>query len=133
MSLKSTLKLFLVDDDALFAMLTKRKIKNIGFDGHLEIFVNGLEILNHIKTHSNDANNLPDIILLDLNMPIMDGWQFLEEYTKIHLNLPKNILIYILSSSTFPEDIRKANDYKTVTDYIMKPITEEKLKSLLGL
>ncbi len=133
MNLNALPKLFLVDDDALFAMLTKKKIMKIGYTQPLKIFVNGLEILNHITTYSNDENNLPDIILLDLNMPIMDGWQFLDEYSKIKIKLPKKISIYILSSSTFPEDIRKANECANVIDYIMKPITEEKLKSLLAL
>ena len=123
--------LFLVEDDNLFAMLLKRLIKKVGHVNHLGTFGNGLDILNYIKDNAADTEKLPDIILLDLNMPIMDGWQFLDEFNHIHESLPKSIKIYILSSSIFTADVEKSKQYKTVTDYLIKPLSEKKLQEIV--
>ena len=74
---------------------------------------------------------LPDAILLDLNMPVMDGWQFLDEF--ISLPITKEIHIFIMTSSIDPADIEMAGKYKVVKEYIMKPITTQKLDVLCKL
>ena len=71
------------------------------------------------------------MILLDLNMPILDGWQFLDEF--IHLPLKKEISIFIVTSSIDPSDIEMAKNYKMVKSYIMKPITAQKLEEATQL
>jgi CheY-like chemotaxis protein len=130
--MKNLPKLFLVEDDAIFAMLMKKSLKKIEYDHQLTTFKNGLEILKHIKENSKDVENLPDVILLDLNMPIMDGWQFLEELVQIYDDLPKKIDIYVLSSSIFTDDIEKTKQYKIVTDYLVKPVSKDKLNEILS-
>jgi CheY-like chemotaxis protein len=69
------------------------------------------------------------IILLDINMPIMDGWQFLDEFVKIESH--KLITIYIVSSSIDPQDIKRAKKYQNISNYIVKPITIKKLKTIM--
>ena len=69
----------------------------------------------------------PEILLLDLSMPIMDGWEFLEEYILLSPKLDRKITIYIISSSISPYDIDKAKSISIVTDFIIKPISKEKL------
>lgn len=70
-----------------------------------------------------DENKLPDIIFLDINMPIVDGWDFLEEFDKIKNSLPKTINIYMVSSSINAFDRVRAESQKLVNGYISKPIT----------
>ena len=69
----------------------------------------------------------PDIILLDLNMPILDGWQFLDEFKQFN----STAQVYIMSSSNYPEDIQNASNYPLVKGYIVKPLTTEKAIELL--
>jgi CheY-like chemotaxis protein len=125
------MNLFLVEDDALFAMLLKRTLKKIGFEHPLSVFENGLDILNYLKENKADSERLPDMILLDINMPIMDGWQFLDAYEEIKDVLLKQPEIYILSSSIFTQDVEKSKEYKTVTDYLIKPLEQSKLKKIV--
>ena len=83
------------------------------------------------KENAQNPDLLPDILFLDLFMPIMDGWQFLEEFLSVKPNLAKPILIYVVSSSIYPEDISKAKSYSDVFDYIIKPITKKIFTDLI--
>ncbi len=130
--MKNLPKLFLVEDDAIFAMLMKKSLNKIEYDHELTTFKNGLEILNHIKDNLENKENLPEIILLDLNMPVMAGWQFLEELVQIHDKLPKKPDVYVLSSSIFTDDIEKTKQFEIVTDYLVKPVSKDKLNEILG-
>ena len=87
--------------------------------------------IEKLKENWNDSEILPDAILLDLNMPVMDGWQFLDEF--IHLPIKKEISIFIMTSSIDPADIEMAKKYDVIKDYIMKPITANKLDMLCKL
>lgn len=80
---------------------------------------------------SKDEANLPDVIFLDINMPVMNGWEFLEEYEKLNGRFQKNMLLYVVSSSVDDADIRRSRQYGTVTDYIVKPITRIRYQELL--
>lgn len=126
-------EIFLVEDDDLFAMLLKRSLKKLGHIDQLTAFKNGLEILNYLKNADSESDKLPDIILLDINMPIMDGWQFLDDYTEFYDSLPKKPKIYMLSSSIFTADIEKSKEYRIVTDYLIKPIPVDKLKDIINI
>jgi CheY-like chemotaxis protein len=82
---------------------------------------------------NNVANNenLPDIIFLDINMPVMDGWHFLEEYIKLKPRIGKVITIYMISTSVDPEDIERAKKIREVSDYIVKPVMPGMLKGII--
>ncbi len=116
----------LVDDDEIFVFGAKRIIELSNFCDNLMIFPNGKEALDYIKAEKN----VPDVVLLDLNMPIMDGWEFLDEITKIERLEP--ILIYIISSSISPLDIERAKTYEVVSKYIIKPISKGKLMEIMN-
>ncbi|WP_298541524.1 response regulator [uncultured Aquimarina sp.] len=118
-----------IDDDPIFVFGIKRIIKIIGFCNNLLVFKNGKEALDNLKSIISENQNVPDVILLDLNMPILDGWQFLDEFVKIPCR--KKITIYIVSSSVDPEDVLRAKSYEEVCDYIVKPVTVEMLKEVL--
>ena len=130
--MKSLERLFLVDDDHIFLMIMKRMIMQAEVVKSVETFENGLDILEYLKANQSKPEVLPEIILLDLNMPIMDGWQFLDAYREIQRELAQNIRIYILSSSNFEEDIRRAEEYSMVKEYLVKPLSPERLIGIMG-
>ena len=117
--------LILVDDDEIIVYLTKRIIKETNLVGLNNVFRNGRDAINYLRENATNIDLIPDIILLDLSMPVMDGWQFLEEYTKIEPKIDKIITIYIITSSISSEDINRAKKINVVSDYIIKPITRE--------
>ncbi|WP_339880659.1 response regulator [uncultured Algoriphagus sp.] len=126
-----TRSITLIDDDEIFVFITKKTIRQTKLFDLIKVYDNGLDALNFLKENKDNADLLPEIILLDLNMPIMDGWQFLEHYTGINPSVNKEIVIYICSSSISPEDIRRAKAISEVTDYMIKPITKDKLIDLI--
>ena len=80
----------------------------------------------------NKANSekIPDILFLDVNMPIMDGWMFIEEYARIKTDITKKILVFMLSSSANPIDIERAGKISEVSNYIIKPLNLEEVKMI---
>lgn len=128
----TTLKqLTLVDDDEVFVFLTTRMLEKYQLVDLIKIFDNGYEALVFIKENMDNIKSLPDIILLDLSMPIMDGWQFLDEFVKINPKIGKKITVFICSSSISPDDVARAKAINAVSDFIIKPMTKEKLIEMI--
>jgi len=124
---------FVVDDDKIFHFIVKKLFLSNNISITPTFYENGLEALNKIKENLNSADKLPDLILLDINMPVLDGWQFLEEYKELKEKLPQDILIYIVSSSDNPYDRSKAKDFnEEIKDYWLKPLSGELLKTLFA-
>lgn len=123
--------LTLVDDDEVFVFLTKKAIEKTKLVDLIKVFENGLDALSFLEDNIGNVDALPEIILLDLSMPIMNGWQFLEEFAKINPVLGKSITIYICSSSISPDDLSRAKTISEVSDYIIKPISKDKLIDIL--
>lgn len=119
----------IIDDDPIFVFGTKRIMEIADFCESFMIFRNGKEAFEHLETIILADKKLPDLILLDLNMPIWDGWKFLDEFTKIPSANP--ITIYIMTSSIDPADVEKAKSYDSVSNYMVKPITMEELQKLI--
>lgn len=125
---------FVVDDDKIFHFIIKKLLANNNIDVSPEFFENGLQALNGIKGKLDRGETPPDLILLDINMPVLDGWQFLEEYIKLKDRLKKDIAIYIISSSDNTVDIDRAKDFKSeISDYYLKPVTVEAIKSIFSV
>jgi CheY-like chemotaxis protein len=122
---------FLVDDDKLFVFLTKKTIEATNFEGDIREFGDGREAIDYLKEVAGSPELLPDIIFLDLSMPIMDGWEFLEEYLLLEPSIKKKITLYICSSSISPHDIERAKNIGAVADFIIKPISKEKFIEML--
>jgi CheY-like chemotaxis protein len=122
---------YIIDDDKLTVKLMTILIAKNKFCEDVNTFYNATHVIEKLKENCNDTEKLPDAILLDLNMPVMDGWQFLDEY--IRLPIKKEIAIFIMTSSIDPADIEMAKKYTVVKEYIMKPVTAEKLHSLCVL
>ena len=122
---------YIIDDDKLTVKLMSIIISKNDFCEEIESFYNAKDAISKLKENAGDNGILPDAILLDLNMPVMDGWQFLDEF--ISLPITKEIHIFIMTSSIDPADIEMATKYKVVKEYIMKPITTQKLDDLCKL
>ncbi|HET8855533.1 MAG TPA: response regulator [Salinimicrobium sp.] len=114
----------IIDDDKIYVNLVKKIIEIKKLSKNLLIFKNGKEALDHFQPIIENMTeaNLPDIIFLDLNMPVMDGWEFLGEFIKIKNNFNKKIVLYVVSSSIDPRDLERARSFQLVTDYLIKPI-----------
>ena len=115
----------IVDDDSIFQFTTKVKLQKLALTSDIQIFNDGEEILDYIKDENN--SKALDIILLDINMLMLDGWDFLEVYDKLALSSEQKHKIFMLSSSINPVDVEKAKNNKWVIDYITKPISDDDL------
>lgn len=121
----------IIDDEEIIQFIIKTVIRNLNSEISISSYKNGEEALEALK-HLADKD-LPDVILLDINMPVMGGWQFLDEFVKLKPNLSKRVAIYILSSSTAPGDKIRAKVYKDIIGYINKPIEADTLKKITQL
>ncbi len=121
----------LVDDDEIFVFLTKMTIEDSNLVEDVKVFRNGSEVLTFFNENLNDPRQLPEVILLDIFMPIMDGWQFLEEYLVLKPHINKKIIIYLVSSSISPQDHQKAKKINEVANFIIKPVTRKNLLEIL--
>lgn len=119
---------FVVDDDKVYHFIIKKLLTKNNIDVEPSFYLNGLEAIEEIKGKIKLGTSLPDLILLDINMPIMDGWQFLDELKKTNNVVDKNTTIYLVSSSDSISDINKAKEYQDqIKDFFFKPMTAEDL------
>ena len=119
---------YIIDDDPIFLFGTKKLMEIAKFCQEALVFKNGKEAISQLLPIAKSGKNLPQVILLDLNMPIMDGWQFLDEFSKIVSK--EQLKLYIITSSVDPKDIGKAKEYSIVTDFISKPVTLDILNNI---
>lgn len=124
-------RVLFVDDDPITLMLCKMVIKKASFSNEIVTAKNGQEALKYYDTLKvANSINKPQLIFLDLNMPVMDGWDFLEgfmadEYSDFH-----DSKVIILSSTIDPEDLEKSRKYPMVIEFLSKPISKEMLEYL---
>lgn len=122
----------IIDDDPIFIYGTKRIMKEVNFAENIVVYNNGQEAVDGLKTIINDGGLLPEVIFLDLNMPIMNGWEFLDEYKNCRHDISKKTIVYIISSSVDPRDLERVKDYNQIDTYILKPITPDDLGKVLN-
>lgn len=126
------LKIFVVDNDRIYLTVTQKLLSKISTSFSISVFYDGIEAFEAIESLvASKPSELPDLILLDLDMPIMDGWDFLESYNKMGVNNYKSIPIYIVTSSIALEDINKSNNYQDVLGYLVKPLNLETLEGIV--
>jgi CheY-like chemotaxis protein len=125
-----------VDDDPVTLMLIKILISKALLTKEIITASNGAEAMSYFQkllpTENSNLTNYPKLILLDLNMPIMGGWEFLDNFIKNDLaSVFKNTKIFVVSSSIDPLDIEKSKTYPIVVDFFSKPMTKEKLNLMI--
>ena len=117
-------KILLVDDDETSNFLNELLIKGMDIVEEVSIASNGQEALSYLE---NERGSFPQLIFLDLNMPVMDGFEFLEAFEKAHTT---KVPVFILTSSNNFKDYERAKQFD-VAGYLIKPLTEEKIKGVL--
>jgi CheY-like chemotaxis protein len=117
-------QIHLIDDDQNFCFLARKILFRSKFDADMQISINGKAALEYLEYASmNPELKCPDIIILDINMPVMNGWDFLNEFRELKRKIDAKIPVLVLSSSVDPEDKKRALSYDEVSDYISKPLT----------
>lgn len=124
-------QVLLIDDDQVYLFAATKTIEATGLAGNVEVCTNGLDALEYLKKIIGTSAKLPDVIFIDINMPVMDGWEFLEEYKTLSNDIGSPIKIYILSSSVDKNDIMRSKEYNSVIDYVVKPVYKEKFSEIL--
>jgi CheY-like chemotaxis protein len=129
-------RVFCIDDDQITLTLCELVIKKAGFASEVVVAKNGKEGLAFFSDFFTQARKgesdeeAPQIIFLDLNMPVMNGWDFLEDFLMKYSDRIPDTKVVILSSTVNPQDFSKANQYEIVIDFINKPLTVEGLDEL---
>jgi CheY-like chemotaxis protein len=114
--------IWVVDDDAIYQVIIHKIIQRSEMFSASSSFKNGKEAVSALNKIIEKTELIPDIILLDINMPVMDGWEFMEEMKTIKSQIDKKIIIYIVSSSIAIEDKNKSKEFNDVFAFISKPV-----------
>jgi CheY-like chemotaxis protein len=124
----------LVDDNVIDNFINQKMIEGCNFAENLLIHTSGKGALEFLKNmeriHDSSKRSTPEIIFLDINMPILDGFQFVEEFEKLDKNFIADIKIILLTSSINPEDEEKSKKYSSIKGYIIKPLSQNALNAM---
>lgn len=120
--------ILLIDDDTATNFINQHVIKSFGVDAKIKAFESGSTALDYL---SSSLNKQSGIILLDINMPGMNGWEFLDEYEKMSPERRSKIILAMLSTSVNPDDEQKAKQRSSVEKFISKPLKKEHIDLLI--
>ena len=127
--------ILLVDDDEINNYLNRLLIEKSGIDVNVEVALNGLMALEYLTSTGDYEENKtfpkPELIFLDINMPRMNGWEFLDEYEKLDDNQKGGIIIAMLTSSNNADDLNTAKEEYGLPAYIYKPLTLKKIEEVI--
>ena len=121
--------ILLVDDNTDDNIFHQIILKKMDIVNRIDIVLNGLEALVYLKKENQMP---PELILLDINMPKMNGWEFLEQYKHLNARQKARVVIMILTTSANPDDLKKAKEIKEVTGFETKPLSEEIMTEILN-
>ncbi|HTF81612.1 MAG TPA: response regulator [Cytophagales bacterium] len=124
--------ILLIDDDEINNFLNKRLFLKLGIAEEVAVVLNGAEGLKFIKEHCGNGNSCPELIIIDINMPVMDGFQFLKHFQDMPLERKGDIVLVMLTTSSSPLDLELVSKYQ-VSGYVTKPLTEEKINYIKNL
>ena len=121
-----------IDDDNIYQYTAKVILESTGLIKEIRSFYDGKSAINYFRGEAmQDKDKLPDVIFLDINMPEMNGWEFLDEYNTLLPRLPKPITVYMVSSSVNSSDMQRSRSYGSVADYLVKPVNRTTYQQLI--
>lgn len=123
---------WVIDDDDIHQFFAKKSIEHLNNGNQVLPFLGGGEALKIFQQINTVDGELPDIILLDINMPGMDGWEFMDEFSKILPQITKKIAIFIVSSSIAEIDRERAKSYPAISGFLIKPISPNMIMQFFG-
>jgi CheY-like chemotaxis protein len=123
-------KILLIDDDGINNFINERLFKKLNIAGHIEIRRNGKEALDYLGQMCSMKESCPELIVIDINMPEMNGFEFLEEFKNLEMLNKHNSRVVMLSTSTSQRDIQKLKDLNI--ELVRKPLCEEKIRVLMN-
>jgi CheY-like chemotaxis protein len=121
----------LIDDSESDNFYHARKIKKMGITDNIHICYSGEEALDYLKSELEGIHPQPTLIFLDINMPGMNGWEFLEEYEQLEVSQKGEVVLTMLSNSIDERDRERSQQYKSVHGFYSKPLNEEYLANIL--
>lgn len=124
------MKVFVVDDDPIYKRIVQRMFNEIDDALSIRFFGDGRKAMDVLEGWEGVA--FPDIIMLDIEMPELDGWGFMDAFRQLPAAAREHTKVYIITSSIANEDIQKAGRYPEIIGYIPKPITHQILKRIVG-
>jgi CheY-like chemotaxis protein len=129
--MKKKLKcILLVDDDEATNFFHQIIIEQAGCTEHVEVATNGKKAIEFL-TRERKNNCTPDIIFLDINMPVMNGWEFLDAYEKLDAAQKSKIVLVMLTASINPDDMQKAEKRESISGFRNKPLSVEMLNEII--
>jgi two-component system chemotaxis response regulator CheY len=130
--LKKIALVSIIDDDAIFQFTTKKVIESSLIVDTILQFQDGQDAIDYFLKNKTNPDKIPDLVFLDLNMPYLDGWQFLDQFTANKFT-KELITIYICTSSTSQSDFDRFAKYSQLDGYLIKPITKKELTETLQI
>ena len=123
--------ILLVEDDDTTNFYNQFLIENLGLANQIVVTSNGQEALEYLQRAGNGEATTPDLILLDINMPVMNGFEFIEAYEQLPNEWKSKILVVMLTTSLHPNDVARAQGHPSIREYFFKPLLKEKLGELV--
>lgn len=127
--LDNKLNLLVIDDDDINIFIIKKIVEKTGHHINMIAKSNGQQAIDFLKETIAQNKPVPQLVLIDINMPVMNGWEFIEAYET--LGITQKVDMYILSSSVYENDIERTKSYKAVKGFISKPLSMERLTELV--
>lgn len=127
----SSLKICIIDDDPIYVFTVRHLLKSVPIFEEVTVYKDGKEAFEGLKAAETKGEAFPDLILLDLNMPVWDGWDFIEEFKKLARS--EDTMVCVVSSSDHPDDVGRAEQHSLVHDVLLKPLTADVLKALASM
>ncbi len=120
-----------IDDNKLDCFIGKKIILNTGTNNNVSLFLDATEALDFIKNNVCGENGEKNIIIVDIQMPLMNGFEFVEAFENLPLEIQDKYLIFMLSSSVNENDLNRVRNYKSVKQILSKPLSTKKLAAIL--
>lgn len=125
-------KLVFIDDDPIDHFLMKHILHGKNYFDTTTYTLYGSLVLDYIDEHKSEPEKLPDMIFVDLNMPVFSGWDFLKRMERMQPEISKDIPVFIISSSLRPDDKAMSSKFSFVQDFVSKPVNSEEIERIVS-